>query len=108
MSGQEVEIALGNTLPLSSIPVGTQVHNIEMHPGKGGQLVRSAGSSLPAARKEGRYVTLHLPSTEVRLVPKECRATIGTAAILKTALLLSEKPDANVTWAEDRMFAVLS
>ena len=62
MSGQEVEIAPGNTLPLSSIPVGTQVHNIEMHPGKGGQLVRSAGSSAQLLAKEGRYATLRLPS----------------------------------------------
>ena len=80
MSGQEVEIALGNTLPLSSIPVGTQIHNIEMHPGKGGQLVRSAGSSAQLLAKEGRYATLRLPSTEVRLVPQECRATIGTVS----------------------------
>ena len=87
MSGQEVEIALGNTLPLSSIPVGTQVHNIEMHPGKGGQLVRSAGSSAQLLAKEGRYVTLRLPSTEVRLVPKECRATIGTVSNFENSIV---------------------
>ena len=64
MSGEEVEISIGNTLPLSSIPVGTQIHNIEMHPGKGGQLVRSAGSAAQLLAKEGRYATLRMPSTE--------------------------------------------
>ncbi len=87
MSGQEVEIALGNTLPLSSIPVGTQIHNIEMHPGKGGQLVRSAGSSAQLLAKEGRYATLRLPSTEVRLVPQECRATIGTVSNFENSIV---------------------
>lgn len=87
MSGREVEISLGNTLPLSSIPVGTQVHNIEMHPGKGGQLVRSAGSSAQLLAKEGRYVTLRLPSTEVRLVPQECRATIGTVSNFENSIV---------------------
>ncbi|HZJ90897.1 MAG TPA: 50S ribosomal protein L2 [Oscillospiraceae bacterium] len=87
MSGQEVEIAPGNTLPLSSIPVGTQVHNIEMHPGKGGQLVRSAGSSAQLLAKEGRYATLRLPSTEVRLVPQECRATIGTVSNIENSIV---------------------
>ena len=77
MNGPEAEIRVGNCLPLTAIPVGTQVHNIELHPGKGGQLVRSAGTSAQLMAKEGKYVTLRLPSGEMRMVPKDCRATIG-------------------------------
>ena len=77
MNGPEAEIRVGNCLPLTAIPVGTQVHNIELYPGKGGQLVRSAGTSAQLMAKEGKYVTLRLPSGEMRLVPKDCRATIG-------------------------------
>ena len=78
MNGSEAEIRVGNCLPLSQIPVGTEVHNVELHPGKGGQLVRSAGNSSQLMAKEGRYATLRLPSGEMRMVPVECRATIGT------------------------------
>ena len=77
MNGPEAEIKVGNCLPMSEIPVGTQVHNVEMYPGKGGQLVRSAGTSAQLMAKEGKYVTLRLPSGEMRMVPRECRATIG-------------------------------
>ncbi|MBR4763808.1 MAG: 50S ribosomal protein L2 [Lachnospiraceae bacterium] len=77
MNGPEAEIRVGNCLPLTAIPVGTQVHNIELYPGKGGQLVRSAGTSAQLMAKEGKYVTLRLPSGEMRMVPKDCRATIG-------------------------------
>ena len=77
MNGKEAEVRVGNCLPLSEIPVGTQVHNIEMHPGKGGQLVRSAGNSAQLMAKEGKYATLRLPSGEMRLVPIICRATVG-------------------------------
>lgn len=77
ISGQSVEPRVGNCMPLSSIPIGTQVHNIEMHAGKGGQLVRSAGNSAQLMAKEGKYVTLRLPSGEMRMVPSNCRATIG-------------------------------
>ena len=77
MSGPEAEIKTGNCLPLENIPVGTQVHNIELHPGKGGQLVRSAGNSAQLMAKEGKYATLRLPSGEMRMVPINCRATIG-------------------------------
>ncbi|BBF44444.1 LSU ribosomal protein L2p [Lachnospiraceae bacterium KM106-2] len=77
MNGATAEIAVGNCLPLSAIPVGTQVHNIELYPGKGGQLVRSAGNSAQLMAKEGKYATLRLPSGEMRMVPIECRATIG-------------------------------
>ena len=77
MNGAEAEIRVGNCLPLSAIPVGTQVHNIELYPGKGGQMVRSAGNSAQLMAKVGKYATLRLPSGEMRMVPIVCRATIG-------------------------------
>ncbi|MEF9916671.1 MAG: 50S ribosomal protein L2 [Lachnospiraceae bacterium] len=77
MNGLEAEVKVGNCLPLSAIPVGTQIHNIEMYPGKGGQLVRSAGNSAQLMAKEGKYATLRLPSGEMRMVPIICRASIG-------------------------------
>ena len=77
MSGEEAEVRVGNCLPLAKIPVGTQVHNIELYPGKGGQMVRSAGNSAQLMAKEGKYATLRLPSGEMRMVPIICRATIG-------------------------------
>jgi large subunit ribosomal protein L2 len=77
MSGEDVAIKPGNALPLKSIPVGTVVHNIEMKPGKGGQLVRSAGGSAQLAAREGAYATVRLRSGEARRVHVECRATIG-------------------------------
>ncbi|MBR1634944.1 MAG: 50S ribosomal protein L2 [Lachnospiraceae bacterium] len=77
MSGPEAEIRVGNCLPLENIPVGTQVHNIELHPGKGGQMVRAAGNSAQLMAKEGKYATLRLPSGEMRMVPIICRATVG-------------------------------
>jgi large subunit ribosomal protein L2 len=77
MNGPEAEIKIGNCLPLANIPVGTEIHNIEMYPGKGGQLVRSAGNSAQLMAKEGKYATLRLPSGEMRMVPVVCRATIG-------------------------------
>ena len=78
MSGAEAEARVGNCLPLSQIPVGSNVHNIELLPGKGGQMVRSAGNSAQLMAKEGKYATLRLPSGEMRMVPIECRATMGT------------------------------
>ncbi len=77
MNGAQAEIRVGNCLPLQNIPVGTQVHNIELYPGKGGQLVRSAGNAAQLMAKEGKYATLRLPSGEMRMVPIVCRATIG-------------------------------
>jgi large subunit ribosomal protein L2 len=77
MSGEGSEIQVGNTLPLQSIPTGTVVHNVEMTPGRGGQLGRSAGAAIQLAAKEGKYATLRLPSGEMRMVPAACRATIG-------------------------------
>ncbi len=77
MNGAEAEARLGNCLPLENIPVGALIHNIELHPGKGGQMVRSAGNSAQLMAKEGKYATLRLPSGEMRLVPIVCRASIG-------------------------------
>jgi large subunit ribosomal protein L2 len=76
-SGPDAEIRTGNALPLERIPLGTQVHNVEMKKGKGGQIARSAGSSVTLVAKEGKYAHLRLPSGEVRLVRLECMATIG-------------------------------
>jgi large subunit ribosomal protein L2 len=77
MSGDQAEIRVGNALHLERIPLGTMIHNIELHVGRGGQIARSAGASAQVLAKEGDYVTLRLPSGEVRLVRKECMATIG-------------------------------
>jgi len=78
MSGPEAEIAVGNCLPLANMPTGTVIHNVELQPGRGGQLGRSAGVSVQLMAKEGDYATLRLPSGEMRLVRVECRATVGT------------------------------
>ncbi|GBE28665.1 50S ribosomal protein L2 [bacterium BMS3Bbin03] len=77
MSGESVEIRVGNTMPLGNIPLGSFVHNAELKPGKGGQLARSAGSYAQLVAKEGKFAHLKLPSGEVRLVHLNCRATIG-------------------------------
>lgn len=76
-SGPQADIKPGNALPLRNIPVGTLVHNIELKPGKGGQLVRAAGAAAQIIAKEGDYATLRLPSGEMRMVHLECRATVG-------------------------------
>ncbi|MCH2438015.1 MAG: 50S ribosomal protein L2 [Acidimicrobiales bacterium] len=76
-SGQGSEIKAGNALPLRYIPVGTVVHNVEMQPGAGGKMARSAGSSIQLVAKEGDYATLRLPSTEMRRIRIDCRATVG-------------------------------
>lgn len=76
-SGPEADIKPGNALPLRNIPVGTVLHNIEMRPGKGAQLVRSAGTAAQLMAKEGKYATVRLPSGEYRMVLQECRATVG-------------------------------
>ena len=77
MNGEGAEIRVGNCLPLANIPIGTMVHNVELYPGKGGQLVRSAGNGAQLMAKEGKNATLRLPSGEMRMVPITCRATIG-------------------------------
>ncbi|GAA0127306.1 50S ribosomal protein L2 [Clostridium sp. CTA-19] len=82
VSGPEADIKPGNTLPIANIPVGTVIHNVELQPGKGAQLVRSAGSSAQLMAKEGEYAQVRLPSGEVRYVRINCRATIGTVSNL--------------------------
>lgn len=77
MSGENAEIHPGNTLPMGNMPSGTEIHNIEMRPGKGGQMVRSAGASAQLMVKEGEFVLLRLPSGEIRRIRSECTATIG-------------------------------
>jgi len=76
-SGENAPITIGNSLPLKSIPLGTEVHNIELQPKRGGQIVRSAGTSAQILAKEGKFVTLRLPSKEIRLISIQCFATIG-------------------------------
>lgn len=83
MSGPQADIKVGNTLPLSSIPVGTMVHNVELYPGRGAQLVRAAGAGAQLMAKEGGYATLRLPSGEMRMVDERCRATIGMVGNLE-------------------------
>ena len=77
ISSPDATISIGNALPLAKIPLGTEVHNIELHPGAGGQLVRAAGAVAQIVAKEGKWVTLRLPSGEVRLVSQNCWATVG-------------------------------
>jgi large subunit ribosomal protein L2 len=77
LSGMNVDIQPGNCMPMANIPVGTTIHNIELQPGRGGQMVRSAGTSAQLLAKEGKYAHVRLPSGEVRLVLQECRASIG-------------------------------
>lgn len=77
VSGPNADIRVGNSLPLERIPLGTMIHNIELFPGRGGQLVRAAGTSAQLLAREGDYASVRLPSGEVRLIRKECMATIG-------------------------------
>jgi large subunit ribosomal protein L2 len=86
-SGANVDIKVGNSLPLANIPVGTFVHNIEMEPNKGGQIARSAGIAAQLMAKEGKYATLRLPSGEIRLILLVCRATIGQVGNLDNELV---------------------
>ena len=87
MNAPEAEVRVGNCLPLVNIPVGTMVHNVELYPGKGGQLVRSAGNAAQLMAKEGKYATLRLPSGEMRMVPIICRATVGTVGNIDHSLV---------------------
>ena len=77
IAGDRVDILPGNALPLKNIPLGTQLHNVELKPGKGGQIARSAGSSVQLVAKEGRYASVRMPSGEVRRILMECSATVG-------------------------------
>ncbi len=87
MNGAEAEVKTGNALPMRFIPVGASIHNIEMKPGKGGQLVRSAGNVAQLMAKEGKYATVKLPSGEMRLLPIDCRATIGQVGNIDNELI---------------------
>lgn len=95
MSGPEADVRTGCALPLELVPLGTSVHNVELKVGKGGQMARSAGSSVQVMAKEGDYVTLRLPSTEVRRVRKECLATIGSVGNADHELTSLGKAGAN-------------
>ena len=86
-SGEDADIKIGNALKLKEIPVGTTVHNVELKPGKGGQMVRSAGSEAQLMAKEGKLAQLRLPSGEFRLVSVECRATIGQVGNISHELI---------------------
>lgn len=91
IAGPDSPIEDGNALPLSNIPLGTGVHNVELKPGKGGQIVRAAGATAQVVAKEGNYVTLKLPSGEVRLIRRECYATIGQVGNLDARNLSAGK-----------------
>ncbi len=87
MNGENAEVRTGNSLPMRLIPVGANIHNIEMKPGKGAQLVRAAGNVAQLMAKEGKYATVKLPSGEMRLLPIDCRATIGQVGNLDHELV---------------------
>ncbi|HAX78185.1 MAG TPA: 50S ribosomal protein L2 [Cyanobacteria bacterium UBA11372] len=91
VSGPEAPIEDGNALPLANIPLGTQVHNVELKIGRGGQIVRAAGASAQVVAKEGDYVTLRLPSGEVRMIRRECYATIGQVGNIEARNLSAGK-----------------
>ena len=95
VSGPDADIRVGNALPLGRVPLGTVVHNIELKPGKGGQMARSAGAGVQIVAKEGKYVPLRLPSTEVRQVLKTCLATIGQVGNIEHNLQTIGKAGAN-------------
>jgi large subunit ribosomal protein L2 len=95
VSGPDADIRVGNALPLDKVPLGTVVHNIELKPGKGGQMARSAGAGVQIVAKEGKYVTLRLPSTEVRQVLRRCLATIGQVGNIEHNLQNLGKAGAN-------------
>ena len=100
-SGPGADIRPGNALPLRNIPVGTVVHNVELKPGAGGKMARSAGSSVQLVAKEGKYATLRLPSGEMRMVPLDCRATVGEVGNAEAELVSVGKAGRN-RWKNKR------
>jgi len=94
-NGAKAEVKPGNALPLRNIPVGTVIHNVEMKPGAGGRMSRSAGTSVQLVAKEGSFATLRLPSTEMRRVPIDCRATIGVVGNAEADLIKIGKAGRN-------------
>ena len=94
-NGSGAEVRVGNAMPLRYVPVGTTVHNVELKPGAGGRMARSAGSSVQLVAKEGAYATLRLPSTEMRRVPIDCRATIGSVGNAEADLVKIGKAGRN-------------
>ena len=94
-SGQNAEVSVGNALPLRYMPVGTTIHNIELKPGAGGQMARSAGAGVQLVAKEGTHATLRLPSTEMRRVPIDCRATVGSVGNAEADLIKIGKAGRN-------------
>ena len=94
-SGSDADIKPGNALPLANIPTGTLVHNVELKPGQGGKMARSAGSSVQLVAKEGAFATLRLPSTEMRRVPIDCRATVGEVGFAEHELIKVGKAGRN-------------
>ena len=94
-NGAQAEVRVGNAMPLRYVPVGTTVHNVELKPGAGGRMARSAGSSVQLVAKEGAYATLRLPSTEMRRVPIDCRATIGSVGNAEADLVKIGKAGRN-------------
>ena len=107
LTSSSAEIRPGNCLPIANIPVGTMIHNIELKQGKGGQLVRAAGTAAQLLAKEGDYAQVRLPSGEVRLVPQVCYATIGQVGNLDHSNVKLGKAGASATWAFARRYAVL-
>ena len=87
MNGPDAEVRIGNAMPMRFMPIGAEIHNIEMKPGHGGQLVRSAGNSAQLMAKEGKFATIRLPSSEMRMVPIDCRATIGQVGNIDNELI---------------------
>jgi large subunit ribosomal protein L2 len=98
VSGPEADILVGNALPLRNIPPGTTIHNIELKPGKGAQMVRSAGGSAQLVAKEGEYALVKLPSGETRKVSQDCMATIGQVGKPITRTSPSARRDACAGW----------
>ncbi|WP_419842636.1 50S ribosomal protein L2 [Candidatus Poriferisodalis sp.] len=94
-NGPQAEVRVGNALPLRYVPVGTTVHNVELKPGAGGRMARSAGASVQLVAKEGAYATVRLPSTEMRRVPIDCRATIGSVGNAEADLIKIGKAGRN-------------